>query len=322
MKRILVTGCCGFIGSNLVHYLLKTDRYIEIVGIDLLTYAGNLDNLKDVMEDPRFAFFRADVADHAAIDQIFSATKPDAVIHLAAESHVDRSIDDAAPFVRTNVIGTQVMLDAAVKHGVKRFLQVSTDEVYGSLGAKGSFDEQSPIKPHSPYSASKAAADHLVQSYHDTYGFHTLITRCSNNYGPFQFPEKLLPVLITNCFDGKDLPIYGDGRNVRDWIHVEDHCEAIWLVLRRGKAGEVYNIGGNCERTNMELAHAICKATDTPKSKIKRVADRLGHDRRYAIDAGKMWAEFGWQSGARIEERLDDLIQWYRDHEQWWRGLK
>ena len=321
MKRVLISGAAGFIGTNLVRYLLHTDRYIEIVGVDALTYAGLRSNLDDI-KDPRFQYFIADVADAKAINDIFDATQPDAVMHLAAESHVDRSIESAAPFVRTNVLGTQVMLDAAMSHGVKRFLQVSTDEVYGSLGPKGKFTEESPIQPRSPYSASKAAADHLVQAAFHTHGYHTLITRCSNNYGPYQFPEKLLPLLITNCFEGKDLPIYGDGRQVRDWIHVEDHCSALWLVLRRGKAGEVYNIGGTCERRNIDLARAICETLDIPKARIKRVKDRPGHDRRYAIDAGKLWAEFGWQSGPRIEERLDDLIGWYRDNEQWWRALK
>ena len=320
--RILITGGCGFIGTNLVRQILAEHPDDEVTNLDALTYAGNLRNLEDLAGEPRYTFVRGDVADPEDVKRALAAGRPDAIMHLAAESHVDRSIDDAAPFIRTNVQGTQVLLDAALRAEVQRFLQVSTDEVYGSLGETGLFTEDTPLKPNSPYSASKASADLLVRAYHETYGMSTLITRCSNNYGPYQFPEKFLPLFITNCFERQELPLYGDGKNVRDWIHVRDHCRALDRVLRDGRPGEVYNVGGDCERTNLELARAICRATGVPETKIKPVTDRPGHDRRYAIDSSKIQRELGWTPGPGIDEDLPELVQWYRDNESWWREIK
>jgi len=319
--RILVTGGAGFIGANFVHHLLGTHPEDEVVTLDLLTYAGNLANLEPVLADPRHRFVRADVADPAAVADLL-AGGVEAVVHLAAESHVDRSIDDASDFLRTNVVGTQVLLDAARRAGVRRFLHVSTDEVYGSLGPEGRFDEASPLAPNSPYAASKAAADCLVRAAHHTHGVDAVVTRCSNNYGPYQFPEKLIPLLITNALADEPLPLYGDGLQVRDWIHVRDHCRALDRVLREGRAGEVYNVGGGNEHANLEVARLILRVLGKPETLIRHVADRPGHDRRYAIDAGKITRELGWRPEEPFAEGLAATIAWYRAERPWWEAVK
>jgi dTDP-glucose 4,6-dehydratase len=309
MQRILVTGGCGFIGANFIHWALAADARLEIVNLDALTYAGDLANLAEVAANPRYQFVQGDVTDRATVRSAIAGV--DAVAHFAAESHVDRSIQDSGAFVRTNVLGTQVLLDAARAAGVARYLQVSTDEVYGSLGPTGAFTEQSPLAPNSPYAASKAAADLLVRSYCQTHAFPGLITRCSNNYGPYQHPEKLIPLFITNLLQDKPVPVYGDGLNVRDWIHVRDHCAAIFTVLCRGRVGEVYNVGGGSERTNLELTHILLEATGKPKSLIRFVADRPGHDRRYAIDSTKIKTELGWQPEVSFADGLHQTVAWY-----------
>ncbi len=321
MPTVLVTGGCGFIGSNFIRHLLETDAEVSVVNFDSLTYAGNPANLADVANNRRYRFVRGDIADAEAVRRAM-ADGVTAVINFAAESHVDRSIHDSGPFVRTNVVGTQVLLDAAREFRVARYLQVSTDEVYGSLGSTGYFTEETPLSPNSPYAASKAAADLLVRSYGHTFGMPVLITRCSNNYGPYQFPEKLIPLFITNLLRDEPVPVYGDGKNVRDWIHVRDHCAAIDLVWRRGRAGEVYNIGGRCERTNLELTHLLLKATGKPASLIRYVTDRPGHDRRYAIDCSKVERELGWRPAMRFEEGLRDTVRWYRENEEWVRNIR
>jgi dTDP-glucose 4,6-dehydratase len=309
MQKLLVTGGCGFIGANFIHYALAADPHIRIVNLDALTYAGNLDNLAELKDSPRYRFVQGDITDRKAV--VAAIDGADAVVHFAAESHVDRSIQDSGAFVRTNVVGTQTMLDAARSAGVSRFVQVSTDEVYGSLGPTGAFTEQSPLAPNSPYAASKAGADLLVRSYCQTHDFPGLITRCSNNYGPYQHPEKLIPLFITNLLQGKPVPVYGDGLNVRDWIHVRDHCAAIDAVLRRGRVGEIYNIGGRCERTNLELTHALLEATGKPASLIQYVPDRLGHDRRYAIDSTKLETELQWRPQVPFAQGLRETVAWY-----------
>jgi len=311
-----VTGGAGFIGSNFVHYMLREHRDVEIVNVDLLTYAGNPDNLRAVAGDVRHRFVRADVADREAMEPLF-AEGIDAVVHFAAESHVDRSIADPAVFVRTNVLGTQTLLDLALKYKVSRFLQISTDEVYGSLGETGRFTERSPLAPNSPYSASKAGADLLVRAYHETYGLDVVITRCSNNYGPYQFPEKLIPLMIMNALQDRPLPVYGDGLHVRDWLHVEDHCRAVDLVLRKGTAGEVYNVGGNNERTNLEVVRTILRELGKPETLIAYVPDRPGHDRRYAIDASKIRNELGWTPQYEFAAGIRDTIRWYVVNREW-----
>ena len=315
-RRILVTGGCGFIGSNFVRYMLRTHPDIEIWNLDALTYAGNLENLKDVEDDPRHHFVRGDITDRDTVERVIGAGI-DAVINFAAESHVDRSIHDSTPFIKTNVLGTQVLLDVARKHNVPRYIQISTDEVYGSLGPTGYFTEQTPLAPNSPYSASKAAADLLVRAYHHTFGFPAIITRCSNNYGPYQFPEKLIPLFIANAMNDQPLPLYGDGLQVRDWIHVLDHCRAIDLVLERGVPGEVYNIGGRCEKTNLEVTRTILELLGKPESLIRFVQDRPGHDRRYAIDCSKIERELGWQPEIPFEQGIRDTIRWYQEHQDW-----
>jgi dTDP-glucose 4,6-dehydratase len=316
MLSMLVTGGCGFIGSNFVRYVLDHDPEVVVVNFDCLTYAGNLANLADLANQPRYRFVRGDVTDaeavHAALNQGIHS-----IVHFAAESHVDRSIHDCGPFIRTNVLGTQVLLDAARTFGVQRLVQISTDEVYGSLGADGAFTEETPLAPNSPYAASKAAADLLVRSYVHTFGLPALITRCSNNYGPYQFPEKLIPLFISNLMRNEPVPVYGDGRNVRDWIHVRDHCAGIYKVWREGRVGEVYNLGGRCERTNLELTHALLEATGRPASLIKYVKDRPGHDRRYAIDCGKIERELGWRPQVPFAEGLRETVAWYRAHAEW-----
>jgi dTDP-glucose 4,6-dehydratase len=315
-QRIVVTGGCGFIGSNFVRLGLETYPQLEICNFDVLTYAGNPENLADLEKHPRYRFVRGDIADRTAVEGVITKGV-DAIVHFAAESHVDRSILDSGPFVRTNIVGTQVLLDAARAAGVKRFVQVSTDEVYGSLGATGLFSETTPLAPNSPYSASKASADLLVRGYVHTFGFPALITRCSNNYGPYQFPEKLIPLFISNAMEDKPLPVYGDGMQVRDWIHVLDHCRAIDRVLREGRVGEVYNIGGRCEKPNLEITRTILRLLGKPETLIKYVQDRPGHDRRYAIDCTKMERELKWTPQVSFEDGIAATIRWYQEHGEW-----
>ncbi|UCD72470.1 MAG: dTDP-glucose 4,6-dehydratase [Syntrophobacterales bacterium] len=320
MGTILVTGGCGFIGSNFVRFMLRKYDY-KIINVDKLTYAGNLENLSDISDHPNYEFVRGDIADKALIEGLASKGIG-AVINFAAESHVDRSIEDPRVFIETNVLGTQVLLEAARKYGILRFIQISTDEVYGSLGTRGSFKEASPLAPNSPYSASKTAADLLVRAYYKTYGLAAIITRCSNNYGPYQFPEKLIPLMISNALEDKSLPVYGDGMNVRDWIYVEDHCRAIELIMHRGKGGEVYNIGANNELSNIEIVKIILKKLNKPESLIKFVEDRPGHDRRYAIDSTKLRNELGWDVIYPFEKAIDRTIRWYVEHQDWWKKIK
>jgi dTDP-glucose 4,6-dehydratase len=319
--KLLVTGGAGFIGANFVQHVLATHATDAVVTLDLLTYAGNLANLESVLDDPRHRFVRGDIADPQVVAGAIG-DGVDAIVNFAAESHVDRSIADAAAFLATNVTGTQVLLDAARKHGVAKFLQVSTDEVYGSLGPTGLFSEETPIQPNSPYAASKAAADLLVRAAHHTHGLPALITRCSNNYGPYQFPEKLIPLFVTNALADQPLPLYGDGRQVRDWIHVEDHCRGVDLVLREGRIGEVYNLGGGNERENIDIAGQILAALGKPRDLIRHVTDRLGHDRRYAIDARKIHRELGWAPRHAFADGLRATIEWYRTHRSWWEAVK
>ena len=319
--KILVTGGAGFIGSNFVRYMVKKYPNYQIVNLDLLTYAGNLENLKDVENLPNYKFVKGDIADREFIDKLFDTEKFDYVVNFAAESHVDRSITDPGIFVRTNIQGTQVLLDAAKRINVKKYLQVSTDEVYGTLGKDGYFTEETPLAPNSPYSASKAAADFLVRAYHKTYGLPINITRCSNNYGPFHFPEKLIPLMIINALHDKDLPVYGDGLHVRDWLYVEDHCEAIDVVLHKGIVGEVYNIGGNNEWTNIDIVKTILNILGKPESLIKFVKDRPGHDRRYAIDATKIRTQLGWTPKHTFETGIKETVQWYLENREWWENI-
>jgi len=316
-KAVLVTGGAGFIGSNFVRFVLANQPGVRVVNLDCLTYAGNLENLADVADDPRYVFVKADICDTEQVVAACEAHGVNSIVHFAAESHVDRSIVGPGAFIRTNVQGTLSLLQAARQCGDLRFLQVGTDEVYGSLGPTGFFTEQTPLDPHSPYSASKAAADHLVAAFHHTYGLPTLITRCSNNYGPYQFPEKMIPLMINNARHGKPLPVYGDGLNVRDWLYVEDHCRALWTVLTGGRPGRVYNIGGNSERTNLEVVRAILQRLDRPESLITFVKDRPGHDRRYAIDATRLREELGWQPSVDFETGLAKTIDWYVDNQPW-----
>lgn len=331
MKTALVTGGAGFIGNNFVRYMLNKYPDYKIINVDLLTYAGNLENLKDVENNHNYKFIKADIRDRNKIDEIFSEYKIDYVINFAAESHVDRSIVEPEVFLTTNVIGTQVMLDIAKKHwnlepdnkycfeyreGVK-FLQVSTDEVYGSLGATGRFTETMPLMPNSPYSASKASADLIARAYHKTYGMPVNITRCSNNYGPYQFPEKLIPLMINNCLNNREMPVYGDGMQIRDWIHVLDHCSAIDAVLHEGIVGEVYNIGGNNEKTNLEIVKLIINTLGKSESLIKFVKDRPGHDRRYAVDNTKISIQLGWEPKYPFEEGIRETITWYIHNYDW-----
>jgi dTDP-glucose 4,6-dehydratase len=319
MKRsILVTGGAGFIGSNFVQLVLRTRPGWQVVNLDALTYAGNLENLSAVEGSPDYAFVQGDICESADVARAFAACRaPVSVVHFAAESHVDRSIQSGLPFVRTNVLGTQVLLDESRARGVERFVHVSTDEVYGSLGASGKFTEETPLAPNSPYSASKTASDLLVRAAFHTHGFPGILTRCSNNYGPYQFPEKLIPLMIANASEDKELPVYGDGQNVRDWLYVEDHCEALLAVLERGHAGEVYNIGGNNEYPNLEIVRLILRTLGKPETLIRFVKDRPGHDRRYAIDAEKIRRELGWEPRFRFEQALPRTIQWYQAHSVW-----
>ncbi len=318
MKRILVTGGCGFIGSNFVRMELEQDPDLQITNLDVLTYAGNPDNLVDLADEPRYRFLHGDIADVALVKQVFAEQSFDAVVHIAAESHVDRSINDALPFLRTNVLGTQLLLDAARTHGVGRFVHVSTDEVYGTLAPDDPpFTEETPLAPNSPYSASKAGSDLLVRAAFHTHGYDVVTTRCSNNYGPYQFPEKLIPLFVTNAFTDKPLPVYGDGQQVRDWIHVMDHCRGIDAALRRGRAGEVYNFGGRSERANLEVTRKILELTGKTDALIKYVTDRPGHDRRYAIECGKAERELDWRPQVTFEQGLAETVAWYRDNGRW-----
>lgn len=314
----LVTGGAGFIGSNFIRYVLEHSGDVEIVNFDCLTYAGNLENLADLERDPRYTFVRGDISRIEDVRAVFEQNRFDAVLNFAAESHVDRSLHlGAERFVLTNVLGTQILLDAAREYGVRRYLQVSTDEVYGSLGATGRFTEETPLAPNNPYSATKAGADFLVRAAHHSHGMDTVITRCSNNFGPYQFPEKLIPLMIANALEDKPLPVYGDGLHVRDWIYVLDHCAAIDLVLRKGKSGEVYNIGGMYDVPNIEVVRRILKILSKPESLITFVKDRPGHDRRYAMDASKIQRELGWSPSHTFDAALCETIEWYRRHQRW-----
>jgi dTDP-glucose 4,6-dehydratase len=321
--KLLVTGGAGFIGSNFVRRTL-TDSYAglegaEIVVLDALTYSGNLENLSLVAESPRYDFVHGDIRDAALLDRAMHGI--DAIVHFAAESHVDRSVRDSGVFVETNVLGTQHLLDAALRNDIKRFVHVSTDEVYGSI-AEGSWDESRPLEPNSPYSASKAGSDLLVRSYHRTHGLNVSITRCSNNYGPYHFPEKIIPLFITSLIDGEHVPLYGDGNNIRDWLHVDDHTRGIAMVLVGGRAGEIYNIGGGTELSNRELTELLLDATGKDWSYVDHVPDRLGHDLRYSVDTSKIRAELGYEPMVPFTEGLADTVQWYRDNRAWWEPLK
>jgi dTDP-glucose 4,6-dehydratase len=315
--KLLVTGGAGFIGSSFVRYVLRTRRDIGVVNYDLLTYAGNLRNLESVASDPRYAFVRGDIADAGQVEALFAEHRFDAVVNFAAETHVDRSIADSAPFVRTNIEGTRCLLEASLRHKVLKYVQISTDEVYGSLGETGAFREDTPLDPSSPYSASKAAADFFVLAYHKTHKLPGLITRCTNNYGPYQFPEKLMPVLITNAMDDRPLPIYGDGLNVREWIFADEHSRAVLIALDRGMPGEVYNIGSGHEKTNLEVVREILRLMGKPESLIQFVKDRPGHDRRYAIDCSRIRREWNWSSEVDFASGLAATIEWYKSHRNW-----
>jgi dTDP-glucose 4,6-dehydratase len=317
MRKLLVTGGAGFIGSNFVRMVLSEHPDCFIVNLDKLTYAGNLENLAGLENHPNHKFIRGDICDGALIEDIIGEYKIDVIINFAAESHVDRSITGPKVFIQTNVTGTLTLLEAARDKKLERFIQISTDEVYGSLGPEGKFTEQTPLRPNSPYSASKAAADHLVEAFGHTWGVKYNISRCSNNYGPYQFPEKMIPLMINNALNNKELPIYGDGLYVRDWLYVYDHCTAIWKVLAEAPPGEVYNIGGCNERTNLEVIELILKRLKKPKSLIKHVKDRPGHDRRYAIEAEKIMTELRWQPSVSFEEGISRTIDWYLQNQKW-----
>ncbi len=336
--KILVTGGCGFIGTNLVRHLLA-DTHHDVVNLDKLTYAGNPHSLADVANSPRYSFVQADLADPVVVGEVMECVEPDAVMHLAAESHVDRSIDGPSEFIQTNVVGTFNLLDSSLRlfnrlsperRDAFRFLHVSTDEVYGSLGDTGLFTETTRYDPHSPYSATKAASDHLARAWKSTYGLPVLVTNCSNNYGPYHFPEKLIPLMIIKCLNEQPLPVYGEGLNVRDWLYVEDHARALVTVLTRGTPGETYNIGGNSERRNIDLVHAIVGILDAIRPRangtsyaelITHVEDRPGHDFRYAIDSSKIQTELGWKPQRTLEERLRETVQWYLEHQTWWQDI-
>ncbi len=323
MTKVLLTGGCGFIGANLLRHILEHRPGWKVVNLDLLTYAGNLENTAGLSETypDRYTFVKGDIADTPFIEKLFEREGFDLLMNLAAESHVDRSIDGAGVFIRTNVVGVQVLLDAAVKYGLKRFVQVSTDEVYGSLGSEGSFHEGLPLTPNSPYSASKAAADLLVRAYIHTHGLDAVITRCSNNYGPYQFPEKLIPLMVVNALNEKELPVYGNGRNVRDWIFVEDHCRGIVTVAERGSTGEVYNLGGGSEKENIEIVRTICRHIGRPETLIRFVKDRPGHDFRYSMDYSKISRELGWAPQVDFYKGLAETIDWYLANKPWWERI-
>lgn len=318
---LLVTGGAGFIGSNFVLFMLRKYPGYRIVNLDKLTYAGNLENLTGIEGDPRHTFLQGDICDVQLVSEILERYQVEAIINFAAESHVDRSILEAIEFVRTNVEGTGVLLESAKRHPLKRFVQVSTDEVYGSLGPEGKFVESTPLHPNSPYASSKASADLLALAYRHTFELPIVITRSSNNYGPYQFPEKLIPLMILNAMTDKPLPLYGDGGNIRDWIHVDDHCAAIDLIIHKGKEGEIYNIGGNEELRNIDVVRRILRQLNKPESLIQFVEDRPGHDRRYAMDAGKMQRELGWTPQRQFDEGIAETIEWYRRNEKWWKRI-
>jgi len=338
-SRVLVTGGAGFIGGNFIHHLM-THTEAEVANLDLLTYAGNRETLADIEGDPRYRFVRGDISDQVVVQQLIDDLRPDCIVNFAAESHVDRSIDGPADFIHTNIVGTYNLLDRSLAYwrtlddtdkAAFRFLHVSTDEVYGSLGETGAFTEQTPYAPSSPYSASKAASDHLVQAWHHTYGLPTLTTNCSNNYGPYQYPEKLIPLMILNALAGKPLPIYGTGNNVRDWLFVEDHCRAIWHVIKHGVPGQMYNVGGNSEKTNLQVVDTLCTLIDElvpdsahkPHAQLKTfVADRPGHDWRYAIDATKIRDQLGWLPQESFESGMRRTVQWYLDNRDWCEKVK
>lgn len=319
--KLLVTGGAGFIGANFVRYILETYPDYKLINYDKLTYAGNLGNLAGLEGNRNYTFVRGDIADRKQVGEVMSAGV-DVVLNFAAESHVDRSLEEAAVFIQTNVLGTQVLLEAALKHKIDRFVQISTDEVYGSLGPTGSFTEKTPLSPNSPYAATKAAADLMVRAYFESFGVQAIITRCSNNYGPYQFPEKLIPLFITNALEDIPLPVYGDGLYIRDWIHVIDHCRALDLVLHRGKPGEIYNIGGGDERTNLEITKLILKHLKKSESLITHVKDRPGHDRRYAIDCSKLKRELGFETSMTLEDGLKQTMDWYIQNCSWWEKVR
>lgn len=322
--KILITGAAGFIGSNFVFYMMEKHPDYEIVALDSLTYAGNLETLEPVMDKANFTFVKGDIADRECVFELFEKNDFDIVVNFAAESHVDRSIEDPGIFLRTNIIGTQVLMDASRKYGVRRFHQVGTDEVYGDLPLDRPelfFTEQTPVTASSPYSASKASADLLVMAYHRTYGLPVTISRCSNNYGPYQFPEKLIPLMIANALADKPLPVYGTGENVRDWLYVEDHCRAIDMIIHDGRVGEVYNIGGHNERTNLEVVKTILKQLGKPESLITFVGDRKGHDLRYAIDPAKISGELGWLPETKFDDGIRQTIDWYLENKEWWQNI-
>lgn len=319
--KILVTGGCGFIGSNFIIHMLDTYPDVNVVNLDLLTYAGNPENLKSVEKSDRYRFSRGDITNRETV-RLLASERPDVIVNFAAESHVDRSIIDASAFVRTNILGVQVLLDACREFNIPRFVQISTDEVYGSLGPTGSFAENNPLEPNSPYSASKASADLLAHAYFKTFGLDVVITRCSNNYGPYQFPEKLIPLMISNALENKELPVYGDGMNVRDWIHVLDHCKAVDLVMRKGASGQVYNIGGRCEYYNIDIVRLILSKLGKPESLIKFVKDRPGHDRRYCMNADKLSSSLGWNPEITFPDGIDQTIKWYLENRTWWERIK
>ena len=322
--KIIVTGGAGFIGGNFVHYMLKEHPEYQIICLDKLTYAGNMETLEPVMDNPNFTFVKADIADRDAVYALFEKEKPDVVVNFAAESHVDRSITDPGIFLQTNIIGTGVLLDACRTYGIKRYHQVSTDEVYGDLPLDRPdlfFTEETPLHTSSPYSASKASADLLVMAYHRTYGLPTTISRCSNNYGPYHFPEKLIPLMIANALNDKPLPVYGKGENVRDWLYVEDHCRAIDMIIHKGRVGEVYNIGGHNERTNLQVVKTVLKELGKSEDLITYVTDRPGHDRRYAIDPAKIHAELGWEPLTLFDEGIKKTVKWYLENREWWEHI-
>ena len=322
--KLLITGGAGFIGGNFIHYVLRNDPQDQVVCLDALTYAGNLETLAGVMDDPNFTFVHGDISDRDAVYRLFEEEKPDVVVNFAAESHVDRSIENPGLFLHTNILGTGVLMDACREYGIKRFPQVSTDEVYGGLPFDRPdlfFTEETPLHTSSPYSASKASADLLALAYHRTFGLPVTISRCSNNYGPYQFPEKLIPLMIANALNDKPLPVYGKGRNVRDWLYVEDHCAAIDLILREGREGEIYNIGGHNERTNLQVVGAILKELGKPESLIRFVTDRPGHDRRYAIDPAKIHGELGWEPATGFEDGIRRTVRWYLENRPWWEHI-
>jgi dTDP-glucose 4,6-dehydratase len=321
VHNILLTGGAGFIGSNFVRHILHNHPEYTVINLDKLTYAGNLENLDDIEDNEHYRFVKGDICDRRLVEKTVKEHTVDSIVNFAAESHVDRSITGPAIFIETNVEGTNVLLDVAREQGIKRFVQVSTDEVYGSLGPTGTFTEDTPLHPNSPYAASKAAADLLALAYHHTFGLDVIISRCSNNYGPYQFPEKLIPLMIANALNDRPLPVYGDGQNIRDWLHVKDHCEAIDAVLHGGKPGEVYNIGGANEWKNIDLVRLLLRQVGKPETLITFVKDRLGHDRRYAIDSSKIQRELGWKPKYNFEQGLAETVDWYTSHESWWKRI-